>query len=833
MPNKTVLSQSVNSLSTPRMSSEEITLREQLGIPLTAERVIIFGETSHWDPNWLLTSEEYYQRRIVHILDAVLKELSQEPRRIFAIESLFFLRLYWEREPQQRELLHRLINERRLRLTGTGLTTPDTLLPTTEAILRDYLLGQEWLRKNDLQVEPRLAYLPDDFGHSPALPSILQALGFDWVAITRIDGMYFIGSDYRAKSAYPLAGSSAELLLKKYRTLDFVWCGRDSTKVLCHWNAFTYFQGDMLAHVGIFRWMGMVFGSPWRTCRHIARRIKKYIRQLQPLAQTPYMFCPIGCDFNPPIHGLVQLLDRYNRNRYPQTGVWAVNAGMDDYMALVNCHRQLLPIIEFDPNPYWMGFYATRPEIKQLCNRISRKLTLAEGASIYAEINKLPVTTVGFPDKSHELQQAIKQAWDLVAISNHHDFITGTTPDRVWQAEQRPWLLQAEALTASALENLIKVIPTPPPVSPTVEIPQWKMVSGRLEISSKYYQLELSEDLGGCIVSFKTKPTHQELLAGPANDLVLYQDWGGLWRLGHEFRGGRFKEILSSNHHPAKITVAEKAGKLEVRVDSLLEGNPMIRFLWMEKNSPFIRLRIIGAIPRRRTITCRFPTIFDAQNFVMDVPGGLVQRPRIKLYQPTFWPIQSFFHLQGQQSKNGLAVFLGGPMCASLGEQGTVEWIALRNAPKERAFRILPIPAHPAAAHHPEEHVFDYAIWFTSDGVCDANQFASQARSILGQNLLAPDLQQLESLTNSLIQVNHQDVFVIAMKKADRGGGYIVRLMCVAKPGFSIKLHCTAQPIQAAYLCDARERDWTKLIIADGKVNLPITAAITSIRIRL
>jgi len=44
-----------------------------------------------------------------------------------------------------------------------------------------------------MTVEPRLAYLPDDFGHSPALPTMLVALGFDMAAITRIDGMYFIG----------------------------------------------------------------------------------------------------------------------------------------------------------------------------------------------------------------------------------------------------------------------------------------------------------------------------------------------------------------------------------------------------------------------------------------------------------------------------------------------------------------------------------------------------------------------------------------------------------------------------------------------------------------
>ena len=235
----------------------EAELRAALEIPPDAKHVLIFGETSHWDPNWLLTSEEYFERRIEPIFEEVLDALEQEPRRVFCIECLFFFQLYWERHPARRPELRRLVNGGRLRLTGSGITTPDTLLPSTEAILRDYLLGQEWLRDNGMTPEPRLAYLPDDFGHSPALPSLLDALGFDRAGITRIDGMYFVGADLRPPWSFPLEGSSADLLGRELRTQDFVWRAPDGAEVLCHWNAFTYFQGDMLAHIGVIRWMGI------------------------------------------------------------------------------------------------------------------------------------------------------------------------------------------------------------------------------------------------------------------------------------------------------------------------------------------------------------------------------------------------------------------------------------------------------------------------------------------------------------------------------------------------------------------------------------------------
>jgi len=168
----------------------EKSLRRKLGVPDDAERVIIFAESSHWDPNWKLTSEEYFNQRVLRNLDRAINELLKEQKRIYSVECVFFLRMYWEQRPQQQNIIRTLVNEGRLRLTNSGVTTADTLLPDLEAILRDLLVGQEWLRANGMTQEPHVAYFPDSFGHSPALPSILNAAGFNMAAITRIDGSW-------------------------------------------------------------------------------------------------------------------------------------------------------------------------------------------------------------------------------------------------------------------------------------------------------------------------------------------------------------------------------------------------------------------------------------------------------------------------------------------------------------------------------------------------------------------------------------------------------------------------------------------------------------------
>jgi len=401
-----------------------------LGIPADAQKILFFCESSHWDPNWLHTSEWYYQRFIKPNLDLVLTFLQEEPRRIYSVECMFFFRMYWERSPEKQNLIRSLVNNTRLRLTSSGVTTADTLIPEEETILRDFLLGQEWLRQNGMLQEPSLAYFTDSFGCSPFLPTLLRAAGFNQTAFTRLDGMYFPGADWNFPGHFPLPGSTAEQLLKRERSLDFIWRDANQSEVLCHWNAFTYWQGDLLTSRGSSRFYLFPFFFPDRSEGNVARRINQYIRQLSPLSRTPYLLCPIGVDFVKPIPNLVSHFDRYNHIRYPQTGEWAVNTGMDDYLSLVSTHQEQLPRLEIEPNPYWTGFYSSRPALKDRCRSLAQKLIAAEKLTLLPPILQASLTT----------QATLSPAWWIAATSNHHDFITGTATDAVVETEQSAWL---------------------------------------------------------------------------------------------------------------------------------------------------------------------------------------------------------------------------------------------------------------------------------------------------------------------------------------------------------------------------------------------------------
>jgi len=801
----------------------ESAIRRRLGIPDDARRVIVFAESSHWDPSWIRTSEEYFQRYVRHNLDDAVSELLREPRRIYSAECIFFLRMYWDQCPEQRENVRRLVNEGRLRLTNSGVTAADTTVPDTESLLRDFLIGQEWLRTNGMTQEPLLAFFPDSFGHSPALPSLLKAAGFSMATITRIDGMMSPSSYHEMLRGFPRPGSSAALLMKEKRTLDFVWRGLDGAEVLCHWNAFTYGHGDLIAHRGITRVYVFPAAVSDRSDCNVRHKIERFAAQLKPYSPTPYLFCPMGGDFVGPLPDLLVLLDRYNRLHYPKSGIWAVNAGLDDYLALVDCYRDTLPVLELDPNPYWTGFYTSRPTLKKKGHDLVESLLLAERLAMLPENE----------GAGQAVAKALEDAWWYAAVSNHHDFITGTSPDRVVEGEQEPWLDKAAADANAAITRFSQthsVAKLKRSTARPAAMPEWHKRNGTVEVRTPHYVIELSEDAGGSISRAWNPATQTLLLKGVSNDLVSYYDLGGLWRMGHEFWGGRFKELHRASKRPAQLRVRELEGGLEVACATELDGQTMQRLLWLRSDSPVIRCRVEGMAAERRTVTVRFATDISASRLAMDAVGGIVVRPPQRVYNPTFWPLQNFMHLQDDSNGKGLALCLGMPGAASYRRDGRLEAIALRNATCERAFGLFPLLGLPAEGHERVSHTFDYAIWFTPAGDWRENGLLQVALSI-DNPWDTTGRAELRALVAAAVTTDQPEVVVVAVKPASRCEGLIVRLSTLSYFGLPVAVTVRDRHLKAAFLCDARERDLGPLEVQGQTARLTMPGTIATVRL--
>ena len=102
---------------------------------------------------------------------------------------------------------------------------------------------------------------------------------------------------------------------------------------------------------------------------------------------------------------------------------------------------------------YWTGIFASRPALKTLHYRAAQLALAAEAAATLLRLTSTYSTTT-----LDDLDAAIEQAWQTLVPSSHHDYITGTSPDRVYWGEQLPMLEQAAQLAEQCLTRAVGLI---------------------------------------------------------------------------------------------------------------------------------------------------------------------------------------------------------------------------------------------------------------------------------------------------------------------------------------------------------------------------------------
>lgn len=420
------------------VAASESCVRRELGIPGNARRVAIVSQSSHLDWDWHHTFEDYFTGPLVDPLlflypgpvDTILSDATalmlahhgSQARYYYSIAEMGFLARFVDAHPGVAKSLRSVGHD--LRIVGGGITSPDNLLPNGEAFIRDYLVGKTWVDAT-LGLPIRQAWLPDDFGHDSQLPIVLEAMGLDGVGFGRVPG-----ADSSLQSigfVPPDPGSEAENLLGS--GVDFTWRAADGSSAFAHWMPGGYCQGDWA--------LGAMPGS--ETTTGLARVIETDAAA----SPTPYVFVPVGCDFARPRPGLVDLVAAWNTEEYPRTGVWAVIGTFDHYVQLIAAHREALPTRRFDPTPYWTGFYATRPLLKGMHLRATQALLAAETFGAIAD--SVDRTHRDWRAEVRARTKAIHDGWTTFVPANHHDFITGTALDPVYENEQLPRLAAALA----------------------------------------------------------------------------------------------------------------------------------------------------------------------------------------------------------------------------------------------------------------------------------------------------------------------------------------------------------------------------------------------------
>ncbi|MCZ7630868.1 MAG: hypothetical protein M5U19_18305 [Microthrixaceae bacterium] len=363
-----------------------------------------------------------------------------------------------------------------------------------------------------------------------------------------------------------------------------------------------------------------------------------------------------------------------------------MNAGIDDYLDLVSHHRGSLPTIEADPNPYWMGFYATRGDLKTRCKELGRRLVAIDANEAAAVIHGVDSTVTPTTQRP---------AWWTAATSNHHDFVTGTSPDRVARKEQAAWL--AAAIEASPWPQCNHGDDDPVGADGTAtsagEALEVRHDGHLVVVTAPWGAAGFDPRRGGALVNL-TDASGTELLAGPSLELRSYADSGGLWRLGNELHGGRWSLSDAGSRHPATIHVDHHDHTVQVHVLATLSGRSVTLRHTIRSGDPTIVTRTTVEAPLRRTVTLVTCPRAAANRVLMHQPGAVVERPLRRWYEPTFWPLHSFAVARAERTDvRTLAVAAATPTGLHVDADGTTEVIVARTPFKEIAFGVVPVMA--------------------------------------------------------------------------------------------------------------------------------------------
>ena len=164
-------------------------------------------------------------------------------------------------------------------------------------------------------------------------------------------------------------------------------------------------------------------------------------------------------------------------------------------------------------------------------------------------------------------------------------------------------------------------------------LPQSARDGNSLSITTRQYHLTLDASNGGRVAGLARVQDGNNLLVGPSHAVVLYAELGGLWRMGCEFRGGRFREANLSIP-PVEFSTSEQDGYLRVDWQTCLPGSTLAQTLWMGNDDPLIYFQVEGRAVEKTTLVARYSLPFRAGELLMEAPGGPGRRPRTRSCMP-------------------------------------------------------------------------------------------------------------------------------------------------------------------------------------------------------
>ena len=328
---------------------------------------------SHLDFAWLWTTDET-RRKTARTFAAQLRLLDEYPEAIFLQSQCAEYELCRQYYPELFKKVQKAIADGRWIADGGMWVEPDTNMAGGESLVRQFLYGKKYFREQ-LGVESHVAWLPDTFGYSAALPQIIRKFNMEGLSTQKI---YW---SYNDSEVFPYHA--------------FMWKGMDGSEISCYLHMF--YETQVNAATLHTRWNSRVVrdgsgdfflpfgygdggGGP-------TRDDMEQIRRQKDLQGCPRLYYTTPYDYL--LKRKAEKLPVYRGELY------------------FPCHR---------------GTYTTQSAIKKLNRRAENAMRTWEMLAAYSAFNK----NADYP------KDEIETAWKKLLINQFHDILPGSAIGAVY-----------------------------------------------------------------------------------------------------------------------------------------------------------------------------------------------------------------------------------------------------------------------------------------------------------------------------------------------------------------------------------------------------------------
>lgn len=455
----------------------------------TAPTMWLLGQ-SHIDLAWLWPEEETWHK-VARTYANQLALMDEYPEYRFLLCEPRLLDMLRTQHPAIWQRVQEAFRRGQIDADGAFYVECDTNLPSGESLIRQLMRGKRWFREH-FGVDSQVAWQPDTFGFTGALPQILRKLGVKYFATQKL--------------------LRADPECERFPYQNFVWEGIDGSTV----EALSFFKNNAQVTPGQFM-------QRWNENRVQRENIDTLL--------YPFGFGDGGGG------ATRDMLENVRRmtdlEGLPRARYGGLRAFFEETARQAEGNRWVGELYL----AWHRGTYTTQVKTKQLMTSLERKLHDAE-----ALLAVLPAAARA------EHMPILDKAWDVLMCNQFHDVAGGVGIRRVHEEAEAALLAQVRAVDA-----LLTKLPRTEKAAEACEQAAVTQTAEGFMLENSI--LRVTVDRQGAITSILDKRNGVPLMESgqKMNDWQLYENiepvYDG-WEMSRDWRKRRLDSAINAHCEP-------------------------------------------------------------------------------------------------------------------------------------------------------------------------------------------------------------------------------------------------------------------------------------------